>query len=44
MPNFVSVSLATFSGAAGCQKLGQPLPESYFWFESQSGAPQQTHS
>jgi hypothetical protein len=29
----------TFAGTSGCQKLGQPVPESNFSFEEKSGSP-----
>jgi hypothetical protein len=31
-----------FSGASGAQKLGHPVPDSYFVFELKSALPQQT--
>src|SRR5438128_1403658 len=37
----LSASVATFSDTAGCQKLGQPEPDSYFSSELKSSAPQQ---
>jgi hypothetical protein len=30
----------TFAGSRGCQKLGQPVPESYFSFDEKSGSPE----
>src|SRR4029079_7865556 len=33
---------STASSSTGCQKLGHPLPESYFVFELNKSAPQQT--
>lgn len=43
MKKLSSGSVATFSAAAGAVKLGQPVPESYFSSERNSGAPQHIH-
>ena len=40
MPNELSDSYSMAPSAAGCQKLGQPEPESYFVSEAKSSAPQ----
>src|SRR6266850_2831591 len=40
----LSTSSCTFSLAMGCQKLGQPVPESNFAAELKSGNSQATHS
>src|SRR5690348_16920496 len=42
MKKLRSSSVSTLFGSAGCQKLGQPVPDSYFVSESNSGAPQHT--
>jgi hypothetical protein len=42
IPYVVSLSVATFSGTAGREKLGQPVPESNLVSELNKGAPQQT--
>ena len=42
MPWLVSLFVAMFSALIGCQKLGQPLPESYLVEESNRGLPQHT--
>jgi hypothetical protein len=42
MKKLLSSSVATASGEMGCQKLGQPVPDSYLVAASNSGAPQQT--
>jgi hypothetical protein len=42
MNRLVSDSVRTFSAATGSVKLGQPVPESNFASESNSGSPQQT--
>jgi hypothetical protein len=39
-----SAFLATLPSVSGCQKLGQPVPESNFAAESNSGWPQQTQT
>ena len=44
MNQLLSLFSATFSFDTGCQKLGQPVPESNFAFASKSGSPQQMHS
>src|SRR5262245_2074989 len=41
MPADVSRCVRTFSFAIGCQKLGQPVPDSNFVFESKSTVSQQ---
>src|SRR5580692_3725225 len=41
MPKLESLMLRTFSGAIGCQKLGQPVPESNFVSELNSALSQQ---
>src|ERR1700733_1390279 len=41
MPRLMSLELLTFSGAIGCQKLGQPVPESNFVSELNSALSQQ---
>jgi hypothetical protein len=38
----MSSSVPTASGAAGCQKLGHPVPESNFSLDLNKGSPQQT--
>src|SRR5882672_5564530 len=40
----LSTSSSTFSFAIGCQKLGQPVPESNLALELNSGSSQATHS
>ena len=44
MPPEVSVSDSILSPARGCQKLGQPVPESYFVSELNKGWPQHTQA
>ena len=39
-----SAAESTFWGTSGCQKLGQPVPDSNLVFELNNGASQQTHS
>src|SRR5262252_5490797 len=41
MPKVLSSSFSTFSSAIGCQKLGQPVPDSNFVSELNSALPQQ---
>src|SRR5580658_9437482 len=41
MPKLTSLKLLTFSGAIGCQKLGQPVPESNFVSELNNALSQQ---
>ena len=43
MPKLRSGFVATFSSAIGWKKLGQPVPESNFAFDANSGSPQQMH-
>src|ERR1041384_3763877 len=40
MPKVLSVSSSTFSLAIGCEKLGQPVPDSNFVVESNNAVPQ----
>src|SRR5215470_17046719 len=40
MPRLSSFSVSIFSFATGCQKLGQPVPESNLVFELNSSCPQ----
>jgi hypothetical protein len=41
MPRLMSLERLTFSGAIGCQKLGQPVPESNFVSELNNALSQQ---
>ena len=43
IPNVVSVVFTMFKAEIGCQKLGQPVPESNFVLESYSAVSQQMH-
>src|SRR5262245_56976682 len=42
MNKLLSSTRETLSSSIGCQKLGQPVPDSNFVVESNSGWPQQT--
>ena len=44
MPWLVSVSSSTASESRAWKKLGQPVPDSNFVSDENSGAPQHTHS
>ena len=44
MPKVRSLSSSTFSSPTGCQKLGQPVPDSNFASELNSSCPQQTQA
>ena len=43
LPKLLSLSVLTFSSAAGAQKLGHPVPESNFSSLRNSAVPQQAH-
>ena len=43
MPRLLSVTVLIFCSEAASQKLGQPVPDSNFVFESNRSAPQLTH-
>jgi hypothetical protein len=41
MKKLLSDSDATFSATDGCQKLGQPVPDSNLWSDLNNSVPQQ---